>query len=159
MIFVVRNRTLVLGIASICTSALHAAAFDKTGQSVAAFLQPGNYFEASLGITDADLSGVESGTNPSHHSISDIAHTDYRPTAALKLQLAPQYSFGLLYDQPFGADTEYSGLNGFVATPKDTVMLPGITTAGLANATSSQAPTGNAKSEFDIQNLSFILGY
>ena len=38
-------------------------------------------------------------------------------------------------------------------------MLPGITTAGLANATSVQAPTGNAKSEFDIQNLSFILGY
>lgn len=159
MNFVVNKKILILGITSICTSTLHAAAFDKTGQSVAAFLQPGNYFEASLGITDADLSGVESGTNPSHHSISDIANTDYRPTAALKLQLAPQYSFGLLYDQPFGADTEYSGLNGFVATPKDTVMLPGITTAGLANATSSQAPTGNAKSEFDIQNLSFILGY
>ncbi|NUG00551.1 outer membrane protein transport protein [Acinetobacter oleivorans] len=159
MSFVVNKKILILGITSICTSTLHAAAFDKTGQSIAAFLQPGNYFEASLGVTDADLSGVESGTNPSHHSISDIANTDYRPTAALKLQLAPQYSFGLLYDQPFGADTEYSGLNGFVATPKDTAMLPSITTASLANATSGQAPTGNAKSEFDIQNLSFILGY
>ncbi|TPS15531.1 long-chain fatty acid transporter, partial [Acinetobacter baumannii] len=159
MNFVVNKKIFILGIASICTSTLHAAAFDKTGQSVAAFLQPGNYFEASLGITDADLSGVESGTNPSHHSISDIANTDYRPTAALKLQLAPQYSFGLLYDQPFGADTEYSGVNGFVATPKDTVMLPGITTTGLASATLGHAPTGNAKSEFDIQNLSFILGY
>ncbi|MDQ9386456.1 hypothetical protein, partial [Escherichia coli] len=61
--------------------------------------------------------------------------------------------------QPFGADTEYSGVNGFVATPKDTVMLPGITTTGLASATLGHAPTGNAKSEFDIQNLSFILGY
>lgn len=159
MNFVVNKKIFILGIASICTSTLHAAAFDKTGQSVAAFLQLGNYFEASLGITDADLSGVESGTNPSHHSISDIANTDYRPTAALKLQLALQYSFGLLYDQPFGADTEYSGVNGFVATPKDTVMLPGITTTGLASATLGHAPTGNAKSEFDIQNLSFILGY
>lgn len=52
---------------------------------------------------------------------------------------------------------EYSGVNGFVATPKDTVMLPGITTTGLASATLGHAPTGNAKSEFDIQNLSFIL--
>ncbi len=66
MSFVVNKKILILGITSICTSTLHAAAFDKTGQSVAAFLQPGNYFEASLGITHADLSGVESGTNPSH---------------------------------------------------------------------------------------------
>lgn len=37
MNFVVNKKIFILGIASICTSTLHAAAFDKTGQSVAAF--------------------------------------------------------------------------------------------------------------------------
>ena len=156
---VVNNKILVFGVTSICTSMLHAAAFDKTGQSVAAFLQTGNYFEASLGVTDTQLKGQESGTNPSHHSISDIANTDYRPTAALKLQLTPNYSFGILYDQPFGVDTEYSGVNGFVATTKDNVMLPGLTTSKLAKATSQDIPDGNSISNFDMQNLSLILGY
>ncbi len=70
------NKVLILGIASTCTSTLHTAAFEKKGQSVGAFLQPGHYFEASLGITDADLSGGESGTNLSHYSISDITHIE-----------------------------------------------------------------------------------
>lgn len=154
-----KKKILVIAIASICTSHLYAAAFDKTGQSVSAFLQSGNYFEASLGITDTSLKGREAGTNAGNSAISDIANTDYRSTAALKLQINPQFSLGLLYDQPFGSDTEYSGNNSFVATPKDTVMLPGITTTRLANATGRQVPTGNSKSNFDIQNLSLILGY
>lgn len=154
-----KTKALVMCMASFCTNILHAAAFDKTGQSVSAFLQSGNYFEANLGVSDAEVKGVESGTNPSHHSISDIAKTDYRQTAALKLQLTPQYSFGLLYDQPFGADTEYTGVNGFVATPKDMVMLPGITTSTLADATSGHVSKGNTKAQLDIQNFSLIAGY
>ncbi|MGE8644020.1 outer membrane protein transport protein [Acinetobacter vivianii] len=154
-----QKKILVIAISSIWTGSLYAAAFDKTGQSVAAFLQPDHYFEASLGVTDTSLKGQEAGTNSGNSAISDMGHTDYRPTAALKLQLAPQFSFGLLYDQPFGSDTEYTGNNSFVATGKDMVMLPGLTTSRLANATQGNLPTGNSKSSFDIQNLSLILGY
>lgn len=155
----VKKKILVIAISSMCTSHLYAAAFDKTGQSISAFLQPDNYFEASLGVTDTSLKGQEAGTNAGNNTISDIAHTDYRPTAALKLQLTPQFSFGLLYDQPFGSDTEYTGNNSFTATPKDTVMLPGITTTRLAKATLGEVPEGDSKSSFDIQNLSLIWGY
>ncbi|MDQ9037268.1 long-chain fatty acid transporter [Acinetobacter seifertii] len=154
-----KKKSLVMCMASICTSILHAAAFDKTGQSVSAFLQSGNYFEASLGVSDAEVKGNESGTNSTHHSISDIAKSDYRQTAALKFQLTPQYSFGILYDQPFGADTEYTGVNSFVATPKDMVMIPGITTSTLADATSGHISSGNTKAQLDIQNFSLIVGY
>ena len=35
----------------------------------------------------------------------------------LKLQVADHFSFGLLYDQPFGAKAEYSGNNVFVSNP------------------------------------------
>ncbi|MGP4882631.1 hypothetical protein ACTXQV_65460, partial [Klebsiella pneumoniae] len=66
-------------------------------RSISAFLQPGNYFEASLSVSDTSLEGQEAGTNPTRNSISDIANSDYRPSAALKLQLAPQFSFGFLY--------------------------------------------------------------
>ncbi len=38
-----------------------------------------------------------------------MANDYYFPNAALKLQLNDKFSFGLLYDQPFGANAEYSG--------------------------------------------------
>ncbi|MBU0395790.1 long-chain fatty acid transporter, partial [Acinetobacter baumannii] len=43
---------------------------------------------------------------------------------ALKLQLTDKFSFGLLYDQPFGADAEYSGQNVFVSDPSNTILAP-----------------------------------
>ncbi len=59
-----KKKTLVMVMASFCTSPLYAAAFDRTGQSISAFLQPGNYFEASLSVSDTSLEGQEAGTNP-----------------------------------------------------------------------------------------------
>ncbi len=50
-----KKKTLVMVMASFCTSPLYAAAFDRTGQSISAFLQPGNYFEASLSVSDTSL--------------------------------------------------------------------------------------------------------
>ncbi|MEB6478675.1 OmpP1/FadL family transporter [Acinetobacter vivianii] len=144
---------------AVFSTQVNAAAFDRNGQSISAFLQPGNYFEAGLSVTDSSLQGQEAGINASRQPISDIANSSYWPSAALKLQLAPKFSFGFIYDEPFGSDTEYSGNNSFVATSNDIVLLPGMTTTRIAQATSNNAPTGNTKSSFDIQNLSFIFGY
>lgn len=154
-----KKKTLVMVMASFCTSTIYAAAFDRTGQSISAFLQPGNYFEASLSVSDTSLEGQEAGTNPTRNSISDIANSDYRPSAALKLQLAPQFSFGFLYDQPFTSDSEYYGNNSFVAKPSDTILVPGIDSATLAQKTGREVVTGNTKSNFVMQNFSLILGY
>ena len=38
-------------------SGAHAAAMDRSGQSIGAFLQPNNYFEAGISIIDPDVSG------------------------------------------------------------------------------------------------------
>ncbi len=154
-----KKKTLVMVMASFCTSPLYAAAFDRTGQSISAFLQPGNYFEASLSVSDTSLEGQEAGTNPTRNSISDIANSDYRPSAALKLQLAPQFSFGFLYDQPFTSDSEYYGNNSFVAKPSDTILVPGIDSATLAQKTGGEVVTGNTKSNFVMQDFSLIFGY
>ena len=76
----------------------------------------------------------------------------YFPSAALKLQLTDKFSFGLLYDQPFGADVEYSGNNAFVASPSDPILsgLP-ITTGALGGT------QGGTSVEVDSQNISMIL--
>ncbi|MEG0196834.1 MAG: outer membrane protein transport protein [Acinetobacter sp.] len=105
---------LIIGLTCICTGQLHAASIDRSGQSVAAFLQNGNYFEAGISVLDASLSGEMNNdfskgglTAASNMQTGDIANSYYSPSAALKLQLTNQFSLGFLYDHPFGADAGY----------------------------------------------------
>ncbi|MCL6231850.1 OmpP1/FadL family transporter [Acinetobacter amyesii] len=144
-------------LASVPMTGAFAAALDRSGQSISAFLQPGNYFEAGISVLDPNVSGkVKNGYTPSaavppaavglqNTSLDDMAGDYYFPSAALKLQLNDNFSFGLIYDQPFGADATYStGDTGSAA-------LGG---AGLFH-------DGNESTsvEVDTQNISVILGF
>ncbi|MDR0235635.1 outer membrane protein transport protein [Acinetobacter sp.] len=104
------------------SSALYAAALDRSGQSISAFLQPGNYFEAGISVLDPTVKGKEADTSETRRHISDMGDDYYFPSAAIKLQVTDNVSFGLLYDQPFGADAAYTGNNSFVSSPNDTVL-------------------------------------
>lgn len=119
-------------LAMLPATGVFAAALDRSGQSISAFLQPGNYFEAGISVLDPDVSGREAGSSTTRRDIGDMAGDYYFPSAALKLQLTDNFSFGLIYDQPFGADAEYTGNNIFVANPTDPILgtLP-ITTADV----------------------------
>ncbi|RZF52130.1 transporter [Acinetobacter halotolerans] len=92
------------------TTSAFAAALDRSGQSIAAFLQPDNYFEAGITFLSADVSGKDISQN----STGDMANQYYSPSAALKIQATKHFSIGLLYDHPYGADAEYHGQNNFV---------------------------------------------
>lgn len=92
------------------TTSAFAAALDRSGQSIAAFLQPNNYFEAGITILDPNVSGKDISQN----NTGDMANHYYSPNAALKIQATEQFSIGLLYDHPYGADAEYHGQNNFV---------------------------------------------
>ena len=109
-------------LATVPMTGAFAAALDRSGQSMAAFLQPGNYFEAGISILDPDVSGKEAGETPTRRNISDMAGDYYFPSAALKLQPTKKFSFGILYDQPFGAEAEYTGNNAFVSDATNTVL-------------------------------------
>ncbi|MEG1855709.1 MAG: outer membrane protein transport protein [Acinetobacter sp.] len=109
-----KKLTLVIALTSIYAGPLQAAAIDRSGQSIAAFLQPGNYFEAGISVLDASLSGKMNDnfskgglTAAANMPSGDIANSYYSPSAALKLQLTDQFSIGFLYDHPFGADAGY----------------------------------------------------
>lgn len=141
-------------LAMLPATGVFAAALDRSGQSISAFLQPGNYFEAGISVLDPDVSGREAGSSTTRRDIGDMAGDYYFPSAALKFQLTDNFSFGLIYDQPFGADAEYTGNNIFVANPTDPILgtLP-ITTADVGGV------TGDTKVEVDTQNISMIFGF
>ncbi|WP_180107124.1 MULTISPECIES: outer membrane protein transport protein [unclassified Acinetobacter] len=110
-------------LASVPMTGAFAAAMDRSGQSMSAFLQPGNYFEAGISVLDPTVEGKESGTSETRRNIEDMAGDYYFPSAAIKLQLTDKFSFGLIYDQPFGANAEYTGNNVFTSAPgSDTVL-------------------------------------
>ncbi len=142
-------------LATVPMTGAFAAALDRSGQSIAAFLQPGNYFEAGISVLDPTVEGQEAGTSATTRDINDMAGDYYFPSAALKLQLTDNFSFGLLYDQPFGADATYKGNNVFVANAQDRILssLP-ITTSAIGGTTSDSTSV-----EVDTQNLSVILGF
>ncbi|MDR7015803.1 outer membrane protein transport protein [Acinetobacter sp. 3657] len=142
-------------LATLPATGVFAAALDRSGQSMSAFLQPGNYFEAGISVLDPTVKGQEAGSSATNRKIDDMAGDYFFPSAALKLQLTDKFSFGLLYDQPFGADATYTGDNVFVASPTDRVLssLP-ITTSAIGGAT-----TGNTSVEVDSQNISMIFGF
>src|SRR5690554_2255900 len=111
-------------LATVPMTGAFAAALDRSGQSIAAFLQPGNYFEAGISVLDPNVSGKEAGTSDTRRSIGDMAGDYYFPSAALKLQPTKNFSFGILYDQPYGADAAYTGNNVFVSDATNTILAP-----------------------------------
>jgi long-chain fatty acid transport protein len=136
-----KTLTTAMILATVPMTGAFAAALDRSGQSIAAFLQPGNYFEAGISALDPDVSGK---ANANNSNISDMGEDYYFPSAALKLQITDNFSFGLIYDQPFGADAKYS--------TSDAALSP--TGEGLfRNATDSTSV------EVDSQNIAMIFGF
>ena len=130
-------------LATVPMTGAFAAGMDRSGQSIAAFLQPGNYFEAGISVLDPDVSGKTTamttlaGQQIPSHATGDMASDYYFPHAALKLQVTDQFSFGVIYDQPFGAEAEYTAQSA------------------------AFNPTGNdgTRAEVTTENLTFLFGF
>ena len=107
----IRDRTMKLTkissailLSTFSLSAVQAAGLDRSGQSIHAFLQPGNYAEAGISVLDPTVKGKKKKKN----NVDDMGEDYYFPSAAIKVQATDQISVGLLYDQPYGADAIYS---------------------------------------------------
>ncbi|WP_168391302.1 OmpP1/FadL family transporter [Acinetobacter indicus] len=106
-----------------------AGGLDRSGQSIAAFLQPGNYAEAGISVLDPKVQSNQLKVN-------DMAEDYYFPSAAIKVQATEHISIGLLYDQPFGAESLY---------PSNNLVFG-------ANGEATQV-------EVETHNLSALIGY
>lgn len=108
-----KRNPILIGICTLFASTVnHAAALDQSGQSILAFLENGNYVEVSATAVDPDISGKirnrpELVNDPQNLNSGNMGNSFQYYAAALKLQLTDRISFGLLYDQPFGADITY----------------------------------------------------
>ena len=151
-----KTLTTAMILATVPMTGAFAAALDRSGQSISAFLQPGNYFEAGISVLDPNVSGkVRNGYSPSaappsaiglqNTNLSDMGDDYYFPSAALKLQVTDHFSFGLLYDQPFGADATYS--------LSDTVSAAAGGVGLFHNGTET------TEVEVKSQSISMIFGY
>lgn len=87
-------------ISLLPATSVFAAGLDRSGQSISAFLQPGNYAEAGITVLDAEVKSDEL-------KVDDMAKSYYFPSAAIKVQATDKISLGLIYDQPYGAEAEY----------------------------------------------------
>ncbi|WP_334135810.1 OmpP1/FadL family transporter [Acinetobacter schindleri] len=94
-------------LATLPTTAVFAGGLDRSGQSIQAFLQPGNYAEAGISVLDPDVSGKDKAGN----HVGDMADDYSFINAAIKVQATDQVSLGLIYDQPYGADAQYQVQN------------------------------------------------
>ncbi len=84
----------------IPATATFAGGLDRSGQSILAFLQPGNYAEAGISVLDPEVKSNQL-------NVGDMAEDYYFPSAAIKVQATDKISLGLIYDQPYGADSLY----------------------------------------------------
>jgi long-chain fatty acid transport protein len=108
------------------TSIATAGNLDRSGQGIGVIFEDGDYAELSFGSVSPNLSGGNSplsGANPT----GDIAPSYTQLGMAFKTQINDNISMALIYDQPFGADVDYSTAGYFLATSGATVESDGVT--------------------------------
>lgn len=140
-----KQKILFVLISTMPMSYLHAAALDRSGQSILPILQNGNYFEVGLNVLDPNVSGKinpdfnKGGLNTAANmETGNIANSYYFPSAALKLQLTDHIATSFLYDHPFGADAGYTKKEFDVYTQGNENSESEVTTQSLSTIISVQ---------------------
>ncbi|AZV78175.1 hypothetical protein EBB79_10000 [Parasedimentitalea marina] len=86
-----------------------AGGIDRSGQTLGALFEEGNYVELSFGSISPDVSGTAIGTGS-----GDMASRYSQFGGAYKRDINDQLSFALIFDQPFGANVDYPTGTGYV---------------------------------------------
>ncbi|MEM7318936.1 MAG: aromatic hydrocarbon degradation protein, partial [Pseudomonadota bacterium] len=139
-------RTVLCGAALLSASATVATAggLDRTGQPIGLIFERGNYAEFSAGRADPSLTGNDVATlNPFGTPSGNVGRAFNQVAAGLKYELNDQFSFSLIYDQPWGSDISYPTANLNPTTP-GSLLLGG--TEAFAN---SDALTAILRYKFD----------
>lgn len=127
--------SIAILLSSLPTSLVFAAGLDRSGQSIQAFLQPGNYAEAGISVLDPTVKGTSKVSAFEGEKINDMGEDYYFPSAAIKIQATDKISLGLLYDQPFGADSQYAPeSNAFATVNTNTGVLEGTSVEVKTNS-------------------------
>jgi len=104
----------LLQACAVCVgaTAVQAGGLDRSGQGVNILFEEGSVVQFRLGYTSPSVSGTMpalSGPNIGQPVDSgSVANNFFTPHLAYKTALTDKLDFALVYDQPFGADIDYS---------------------------------------------------
>ena len=133
-------------MATLPTTSIFAAALERSNQSIQAFLEPGNYVEAGFNVNDQNISGKtttdligNAGNSSRNLDLGEAINDTYLiPKFAAKVEINDKFSLGLLYDQPFGIETNFNEAKRYL---------------GLS------ASTSKSQFKIDTKDLTLLFGY
>ncbi len=138
----------------------NASGIDRSGQDVTAFLQNGLYAEAAYTYVDGDVSGYDNAyIGPDKkayikgNKINDIAESYDSFRYAVKADLNDTFSVGILYDEPFGSATLFSGDNNFVAQgDRDSVIQDFTGNSGITESEIDNVLIPQLNNDLSLEN-------
>jgi len=145
-----KRLTLAATALVAAAGAAQAGGIDRSGQSVQALFEKGNYVELSFGTVSPSVSG--SVATPFGQRVSGNMTDNYwQVGAAYKRQVNEQLSYAIIYDQPFGADVQYSGTSVAFAGSADATAL--------GNITAGNYPIAGTNATFDADAITGLVNY
>ena len=118
----------ILGLGALALSATTAMAggLDRSGQNITSIFETGNYAELSFGYVTPDVTGNFAGLFES----GNVGPAYSQLSFAVKTDLNPKISIGLIVDQPYGAEVNYADVGYVLGGTTATVDSTAITLLG-----------------------------
>lgn len=116
-------------------SLTQAAGLDRSGQEIKGFFNPGTYAEIDYAYINTDVSVYDNAGNPFGITGNKADYKEGKNTGnatedpytfmryGVKTDVNDNISIGVFYDEPFGAEVEYTGDNTFVSRPGDRNLI------------------------------------
>lgn len=111
-----KNVMMTASIIAMGASGAYAGGIDRSGQSIGALFEKGNYVELSFGSVSPSVEGRDIAGRPT----LDVARDYLTFGFAYKADINDQLSYAVILDQPFGANVDYP-----TAAAGGSVMLGG----------------------------------
>lgn len=150
-----RNILSAASMLAVTAGTASAGGLDRSGQALYALFEPGRNIEFVIGRVQPDVSGTDLrlGPFPGGGNSGDVAN-DYTQFAfTYKADINDQWSYAIIYDQPFGADVLYGpgsfNLGGTKAYA-ETDALTGLLRYKFGNGFSAHAGVKAQRASGDI---------
>ncbi|UAB90569.1 outer membrane protein transport protein [Ruegeria sp. SCSIO 43209] len=150
-------KRVLLHTCALCigATAAQAGGLDRSGQGVNILFEEGSVVQFRLGYTKPDVSGSmedQIPTSPTFGETIDsgnVSNSFFTPHLAYKTSLTEKLDFALVYDEPFGADIDYSSDYPLSQNVLALAGLPGATTDVLRAKADTDAITALLRYKLD----------
>ncbi len=117
-----KKTMLAAGVLAASATVASAGGIDRSGSGLGVLFEKGRYAELSFGSVNPTVSARDVAAQPT----GDVAETYTQIALSYKYDINDKLSFGLVIDQPFGADVFYAAtspvLGGTTAIAKATAV-------------------------------------